>query len=66
VIEFEQLPDGCKGFEYVGCADVLALCSAMRPVIMLDYGGKMPELQDQLCALLELIQKVFLFHLSRN
>ncbi|KAJ8445272.1 hypothetical protein Cgig2_024478 [Carnegiea gigantea] len=38
--------------------DVLALCSAMRPVIMVDYGGKMPELQDQLCALLELIQKI--------
>ncbi|GMH28605.1 hypothetical protein Nepgr_030448 [Nepenthes gracilis] len=37
--------------------DILALCSGMRPVVMVDYGGKMPELQRHLCAVLELIQK---------
>lgn len=37
--------------------DVLALCTGMRPVVMIDYGGKMPELQQRLCALLKLIQK---------
>ncbi|XP_016899719.2 uncharacterized protein LOC103486956 isoform X2 [Cucumis melo] len=36
--------------------DVLALCTGMRPVVMIDYGGKMPELQQRLCALLKLIQ----------
>lgn len=37
--------------------DVLALCTGMRPVVMVDYGGKMPELQERLCALLKSIQK---------
>lgn len=37
--------------------DVLALCSGMRPVVMIDYGGKMPELQEHLCAFLEHCQK---------
>lgn len=37
--------------------DILALCTGMRPVVMIDYGGKMPELQDRLCALLDHIQK---------
>ncbi|XP_043811601.1 uncharacterized protein LOC110613980 isoform X2 [Manihot esculenta] len=37
--------------------DVLALCTEMRPVIMVDYGGKMPELQEHLCALLKLCQQ---------
>ncbi|KAL5543155.1 hypothetical protein UlMin_010865 [Ulmus minor] len=37
--------------------DILALCTEMRPVIMVDYGGKMPELQQRLCALLKLCQK---------
>ncbi|XP_024024816.1 uncharacterized protein LOC21387142 isoform X2 [Morus notabilis] len=36
--------------------DVLALCTGMRPVVMVDYGGKMPELQERLCALLNSIQ----------
>ncbi|KAG8481287.1 hypothetical protein CXB51_026114 [Gossypium anomalum] len=31
--------------------DVLAVCTRMRPVVMIDYGGKMPELQENLCAL---------------
>lgn len=39
-------------------ADVLALCTGMRPVVMVDYGGKMPELQERLCTLMELSQKV--------
>ncbi|GAY65622.1 hypothetical protein CUMW_242570 [Citrus unshiu] len=29
----------------------------MRPVIMVDYGGKMPELQEHLCELLKRCQK---------
>ncbi|XP_059654608.1 uncharacterized protein LOC132301359 isoform X2 [Cornus florida] len=37
--------------------DVLALCMGMRAVIMVDYGGKMPELQERLCAFLKLSQK---------
>ncbi|KAJ8755394.1 hypothetical protein K2173_019192 [Erythroxylum novogranatense] len=37
--------------------DILALCSGMRPVVMIDYGGKMPELQDHLCALLKSCQQ---------
>ncbi|KAJ0092149.1 hypothetical protein Patl1_26417 [Pistacia atlantica] len=37
--------------------DILALCTGIRPVIMVDYGGKMPELQEYLCALLKLCQK---------
>ncbi|GMI92958.1 hypothetical protein like AT3G59490 [Hibiscus trionum] len=38
--------------------DVLAVCTEMRPVVMIDYGGKMPELQENLCAFLEHSQKV--------
>lgn len=37
--------------------DLLALCTGMRPVVMIDYGGKMPELQEHLCAFLEHCQK---------
>ncbi|EFH54533.1 hypothetical protein ARALYDRAFT_486415 [Arabidopsis lyrata subsp. lyrata] len=37
--------------------DVLALCTGMRPVVMIDYGGKMPELQNRLLSLLELIRE---------
>jgi len=37
--------------------DMLALCTGMRPVIMVDYGGKMPELQERLCGVLKLSQK---------
>ncbi|XP_057958085.1 uncharacterized protein LOC131150974 isoform X2 [Malania oleifera] len=37
--------------------DILALCTGLRPVVMVDYGGKMPELGEQLCAVLELCQK---------
>ncbi|CAL1386328.1 unnamed protein product [Linum trigynum] len=33
--------------------DVLALLTGMRPVIMVDYGGKMPELQQHLCSLVK-------------
>ena len=38
--------------------DVLALITEMRPVVMVDYGGKMPELQEQLCSFLDSCQKV--------
>ncbi|CAN8280073.1 unnamed protein product [Cochlearia groenlandica] len=37
--------------------DVLALCTGMRPIVMVDYGGKMPELQDRLLSLLEILQE---------
>ncbi|KAL0377145.1 UNVERIFIED_CONTAM: hypothetical protein Scaly_0832100 [Sesamum calycinum] len=37
--------------------DILALCSTMRPCIMVDYGGKMPELSDHLCAFLNHCKK---------
>ncbi|PIN11895.1 hypothetical protein CDL12_15497 [Handroanthus impetiginosus] len=37
--------------------DILALCSRMRPCIMVDYGGKMPELGDHLCAFLSHCKK---------
>ncbi|XP_071938634.1 uncharacterized protein [Coffea arabica] len=37
--------------------DVLALITEMRPVVMVDYGGKMPELQEQLCSFLDSCQK---------
>ncbi|CAH8390694.1 unnamed protein product [Eruca vesicaria subsp. sativa] len=37
--------------------DVLALCTGMRPVVMIDYGGKLPELQDRLISLLELLHE---------
>ncbi|KAK2641877.1 hypothetical protein Ddye_023640 [Dipteronia dyeriana] len=37
--------------------DILALCTGMRPVIMVDYGGKMPELQEHLCALIKFGQQ---------
>ncbi|KAK4406246.1 hypothetical protein Sango_0631100 [Sesamum angolense] len=39
--------------------DILALCSTMRPCIMVDYGGKMPELGDHLCAFLNHCKKYY-------
>jgi hypothetical protein len=39
-------------------ADIVALLTEMRPVIMVDYGGKLPELQDHLCALVKFCQQV--------
>lgn len=40
-------------------ADVMALCAGIRPVVMVDYGGKLPELQQHLCALLRFCRKVW-------
>ncbi|XP_021907114.1 uncharacterized protein LOC110821550 [Carica papaya] len=37
--------------------DVLGLCTGMRPVVMIDYGGKMPELQENLLSFLKFCQK---------
>lgn len=37
--------------------DILALCTGMRAVIMVDYGGKMPELKERLCGFLKQCQK---------
>lgn len=46
--------------------DVLALCTEMRPVIMVDYGGMMPELQERLCGLLRFCQQVCPMLISYN
>ncbi|KAF0914075.1 hypothetical protein E2562_026486 [Oryza meyeriana var. granulata] len=32
--------------------DILFLCTGLRPVVLMDYGGTMPELQENLCSLL--------------
>ncbi|XP_004486912.1 uncharacterized protein [Cicer arietinum] len=37
--------------------DIIALITKMRAVIMIDYGGIMPQLQHQLSSLLQLAQK---------
>ncbi|KAG0496557.1 hypothetical protein HPP92_001248 [Vanilla planifolia] len=37
--------------------DILALCSGLRAVVMVDYGGRMPVLQDHLCGLICLMRK---------
>ncbi|CAH8332096.1 unnamed protein product [Eruca vesicaria subsp. sativa] len=37
--------------------DLLALCTGMRSVVMIDYGGKLPELQDRMLSLLELLHE---------
>lgn len=39
-------------------ADMLALITRMRPVVMVDYGGIMPQLQHHLSSLLQHAQKV--------
>lgn len=41
--------------------DILALCTGMRPVVMVDYGGKLPELKDRLCMLLQQAHKVLFY-----
>ncbi|XP_020223315.1 uncharacterized protein LOC109805582 [Cajanus cajan] len=37
--------------------DILALATTMRPVVMIDYGGIMPQLQHHLSSLLQLAHK---------
>uniref|UniRef100_A0A0E0M3D7 Uncharacterized protein n=1 Tax=Oryza punctata TaxID=4537 RepID=A0A0E0M3D7_ORYPU len=37
--------------------DILFLCTGLRPVVLMDYGGTMPELQDNLCSLLHHAQQ---------
>ncbi|NP_001144175.2 uncharacterized protein LOC100277031 isoform 1 [Zea mays] len=32
--------------------DILFLCTGLRPVVLVDYGGTMPQLQENLCGLL--------------
>ncbi|KAI4989004.1 uncharacterized protein LOC123399904 isoform X1 [Hordeum vulgare subsp. vulgare] len=32
--------------------DITFLCTGLRPVILMDYGGTMPQLQENLCSLL--------------
>ncbi|KAF3553112.1 hypothetical protein F2Q69_00014711 [Brassica cretica] len=51
----ESVSNALNGFHGT---DVLALCTGMRPVVMIDYGGKLPELQTRLLSLLELLQEM--------
>ncbi|WVZ65559.1 hypothetical protein U9M48_014900 [Paspalum notatum var. saurae] len=37
--------------------DILFLCTGLRPVILVDYGGTMPQLQENLCSLLHHAQQ---------
>ncbi|KAK2371166.1 hypothetical protein QL285_084144 [Trifolium repens] len=37
--------------------DIVALITRMRPVVMIDYGGILPQLQHQLSSLLQHVQK---------
>ncbi|WOK96485.1 hypothetical protein Cni_G05192 [Canna indica] len=37
--------------------DILVLCTRLRPVVLVDYGGIMPKLQEDLSSLLFLAQK---------
>ncbi|CAI9096449.1 OLC1v1032602C1 [Oldenlandia corymbosa var. corymbosa] len=52
-IKWKLRPSSKRRFE----TDILALITEMRPVIMVDYGGKMPELQDRLCSFLNYCKK---------
>ncbi|XP_020261523.1 uncharacterized protein LOC109837613 isoform X4 [Asparagus officinalis] len=54
VIKWRLRPSSKRRLE----TDVLALCAGLRAVVMVDYGGKMPELQNHLCSLLSLISKM--------
>lgn len=51
-------PDVVRTVFFGFMADVMALCAGIRPVVMVDYGGKLPELQQHLCALLRFCHKV--------
>ncbi|KAL8260118.1 hypothetical protein R6Q59_028071 [Mikania micrantha] len=51
-INWRLKPSSKRRFE----TDILALCMGLRPVIMIDYGGKMPELRDRLCAFVKFSQ----------
>lgn len=59
----ESVSNALNGFHGT---DVLALCTGMRPVVMIDYGGKLPELQTRLLSLLELLQEVSLSTFSSS
>ncbi|XP_066379896.1 uncharacterized protein [Miscanthus floridulus] len=37
--------------------DILFLCTGFRPVVLVDYGGTMPQLQENLCSLLHHAQQ---------
>ncbi|KAJ1290410.1 hypothetical protein BS78_02G240900 [Paspalum vaginatum] len=37
--------------------DILFLCTGLRPVVLVDYGGTMPQLQENLCSLLHHAQQ---------
>ncbi|XP_020698782.1 uncharacterized protein LOC110111314 isoform X2 [Dendrobium catenatum] len=53
IIKWRLRPSAKRRLE----TDVLALCTRLRAVVMVDYGGKMPELQDHLCALMSSMRK---------
>ncbi|XP_020097672.1 uncharacterized protein LOC109716551 isoform X3 [Ananas comosus] len=38
--------------------DILFLCTGLRPVVLVDYGGIMPKLHENLCALLDHARKM--------
>jgi len=38
--------------------DILFLCTGLRPVVLVDYGGTMPQLQENLCSLLHHARQV--------
>ncbi|CAL5087361.1 unnamed protein product [Urochloa decumbens] len=38
--------------------DILFLCTGLRPVVLVDYGGTMPQLQENLCSLLHHAQQL--------
>lgn len=38
--------------------DILFLCTGLRPLILVDYGGTMPQLQENLCSLLHHARQV--------
>ncbi|KAK9109358.1 hypothetical protein Sjap_017418 [Stephania japonica] len=50
-MEVEQLEEALR------VINILALCTGLRPLVMVDYGGKMPKLQEHLCSVVKLSQK---------
>ncbi|XP_035816575.1 uncharacterized protein [Zea mays] len=41
--------------------NILFLCTRLRPVVLVDYGGTMPQLQENLCGLLYLARQFKLY-----
>ncbi|KAG6489462.1 uncharacterized protein LOC122005703 isoform X1 [Zingiber officinale] len=49
--------DGIRGSNRSWFMDILALCTRLRPAVLVDYGGIMPKLQENLSSLLLLAKK---------